>query len=189
MPFAALPPAASWRHEGARTGFEVAFFSVDDHGLLVEGASTVTEDGEPWIVSYAIRLDASWRTRSARITRRSRASDVITLLTADGRGGWYVDGVTAPLLQGCLDLDLEASAMTNAFPVHRLDLSDGRAASAPAVYVPAVGTAVDRLEQTYRRLGERRYAYAAPAFDFEARLVYDDSGLVVDYPGIATRVS
>ena len=31
------------------------------------------------------------------------------------------------------------------------------------------------------------YRYAAPAFDFTCTLVYDESGLVLDYPGIAVR--
>ncbi len=32
-----------------------------------------------------------------------------------------VDGEPAPHLDGVLDVDLESSALTNAFPVHRLD--------------------------------------------------------------------
>jgi hypothetical protein len=110
------------------------------------------------------------------------------VIVADGRGGWQVDGVTSPELQGCLDLDLEASAMTNMLPIHRLSLSDGREASAPAVYVPTAGLPVHRLDQTYSRIDERSYDYAAPAFDFHCRLVYDEHGLILDYPGIATRV-
>jgi hypothetical protein len=47
---------------------------------------------------------------------------------------------------------------------------------------------VERLEQTYRRLDERRYDYESPAFGFRAELVHDDDGLVREYPGIATRV-
>ena len=34
-----------------------------------------------------------------------------------------------------------------------------------------------------------RYRYRAPSFDFECELVYDESGLVLDYPGIATRAA
>ena len=78
--------------------------------------------------------------------------------------------------------------MTNTFPVHRLDLPDGREASVPAAYVRAVVPAVDRLEQTYSPISEGHYAYAAPAFDFDARLIYDQHGLILDYPGIAARV-
>ena len=188
MSFAAPPSAASWRHVGLRAGFEVAFFAVDDQGVQVEGATTATEDGESWVVSYVIGLDLSWRTRTARIIRRSRDLAATTLIEADGNGTWWVDGVETPLLQGCLDLDLESSAMTNAFPAHRLDLHDDRVTSVPAAYVRAVGPVVDRLEQTYTRVGEGSYAYAAPEFDFARRLLYDEYGLVLDYPGIATRV-
>ncbi|MFE0023133.1 putative glycolipid-binding domain-containing protein [Amycolatopsis sp. NPDC059021] len=46
------------------------------------------------------------------------------------------------------------------------------------------------MEQEYTRTtdSEQRYAYTAPAFAFVCELSYDDSGLVVSYPGIATRV-
>jgi uncharacterized protein len=145
-------------------------------------------DGESWIVNYVIHLDPSWQTRSARIRRRSRDSSVTTVLAADGRGAWEIDGLPAPQLHGCLDVDLEASAMTNAFPLHRLHLGDGDHGSAPAAFVPAVGRAVERLEQTYSRVTEREYDYAAPAFDFGCRLVYDLHGLILEYPGIAIRV-
>jgi hypothetical protein len=51
---------------------------------------------------------------------------------------------------------------------------------------------VGRLEQDYLRAagegGHQRYEYSAPAFGFACRLVYDESGPVLDYPGIAVRV-
>jgi uncharacterized protein len=72
-----------------------------------------------------------------------------------------------------------------------LALPVGAAAAAPAAYVRAVGLAVERLEQTYARATDQgtgqHYDYTAPAFDFRCRLVYDQSGLVLDYPGIAIR--
>ena len=81
--------------------------------------------------------------------------------------------------------------MTNTLPVHRLDLAEGAQADAPAAYVRAATLAADRLDQVYRRHpgGEDRlcFDYAAPAFGFTARLVYDDAGLIVSYPGIAAR--
>jgi Putative glycolipid-binding len=97
--FAPLPATACWRHRGARSGFEVAYFEA-------------------------------------------------------GPDGWRMDGTTAAY-------------------VRALDLSAGR------------------LEQSYARLpdedGRQRYRYAAPAFGFTATLIYDQSGLVLDYPGIAVR--
>jgi hypothetical protein len=186
-----LPAAAAWRHHPVQEGFEVAFFRPRPGGLLVEGHTSAVEEGRAWAVSYVLELDARWVTRRARVTGHSTAGRRETLLEGDGAGHWTVDGEPAPHLDGCLDVDLEASAMTNAFPAHRLGLRVGDAASAPAVYVRALGLAVERLEQGYRRLpdadGHTRYAYDSPAADFHCVLVYDAAGLVLDYPGIAKR--
>lgn len=113
------------------------------------------------------------------------------LLERDAKG-WRVDAEPAPLLDGCVDVDLEASAVTNAFPVHRLGLAVGESADTPAAWVRARGLDVERLEQRYLRLeddGERsRYDYTAPELDFQAQVVFDRFGLVLEYPGIAVRV-
>lgn len=186
----AAPPAiAAWRHVDARAGFEVLFARQGPDGLVFEGHVTAVEDDEAWSVRYAISLDASWRTRAARVAIRSATGEREAHLEADGHGAWRVDGTPAPELDGCLDVDLEASAFTNAFPVHRLDLAIGAEAQAPAAYVRVPDARVERLAQTYRRLDETTYAYAAPDLEFRAELVYDERGLILDYPGIAERVA
>jgi hypothetical protein len=191
--FAFLPREAAWQHRGARRGFEVVFFRDHEGGCLIQGCTTAVEDGIPWAVEYAIQVDGAGATRGAQISGRSAAGSSSTVLEADGAGHWLVDGENAPRLDGCFDVDLESSAMTNALPVRRLGLAVVARAAAPAVYVRAVGLAVDRLEQTYLRTpGEaasQSYDYTAPAFDFECRLIYDQSGLVLEYPGIAVRVA
>jgi hypothetical protein len=178
-------------HRGARSGFEVVYFGARSDGCRIEGWTTAIEDGATWAIEYAIEVDAAWATRSARIRGRSAGGFSSALLEADGAGHWLVDGKPARHLDGCLDVDLEASAMTNALPVRRMGLPAGARQAAPAAYVRAVGLAAERLEQTYARTaGEascQRYDYVAPGFGFAARLIYDESSLVLDYPGIAAR--
>jgi hypothetical protein len=190
--FTELPPSAAWRHQGARAGFEVAFFSAANPPLRISGSTSATEAGEAWGVDYEIEVDPHWRVRRARVNGRSTRGVRHRLLDADGEGHWLVDGARVAALDGCLDLDLESSAMTNTFPVHRKALPFAGDASAPAAYVRAVDLEIERLEQLYRRLsdeGEHRcFDYWSPAFDFRSRLVYDSAGLVLDYPGIAMRV-
>lgn len=192
IPFSAPPAAAAWRHHSARSGFEVVYFQRRGDGYLIEGWTTAIEDGTTWAVEYALQVDAAWATRSARIRGRSAAGLRSVLLEADGAGHWRADGQHVPHLDGCLDVDLESSAMTNALPVRRMALPVAGRAAAPAAYVRALDLTVQRLEQTYVRSTDETsrqcYDYAAPAFDFSCRLVYDESGLVVDYPGIAVRV-
>ena len=191
MPFLPPPATACWQHGQARSGFEVAYFQAVPGGWIIDGTTAALEGGRAWVVTYSIALDAGWVTRSALVTARTASGSRETRLERDGAGRWSIDGNPAPNLDGCVDVDLESSAMTNTLPIHRLDLTTGTQAATPAAYVRALGPDVERLEQTYLRIadeaGHRRYDYAAPAFGFTSRLVYDDSGLVLDYPGIARR--
>jgi hypothetical protein len=182
---------AAWRHVGARAGFEVLFLEYKNDCYYLDGHVTAVEAEEAWGIRYAITLDSAWATHSAHIRGRSALGEHEVRLESDGTGKWRVDGNAMTNLTGCFDVDLEASACTNALPVRRLGLQVGQAADAPAAYVRARDLRVQRLEQRYTRLsntGNRsRYDYIAPSFDFRALLVYDEFGLVLDYPGIAVR--
>jgi hypothetical protein len=112
---------------------------------------------------------------AAAIRGRSAAGLCSVLLEADGNGHWLVDGDPARHLDGCLDVDLEASAMTNALPVRRLGLpvAAGRPlpppSSEPSAW-PWNGWSRP-MRKPPTKPGRQCYDYAAPAFDFEARLV------------------
>jgi uncharacterized protein len=190
MTFLAPPAVAAWVHQEARTGFEVAGIQPVASGWSLDGCTSAVEDGEAWVVDYAIEVSAHWSSRSARATRRVGAASRSATVECDGHGRWWVDGVPRRDLDGCSDVDLESSALTNAFPVHRLALEPGQSAPAPAAYI-RTSLAVERLEQTYTRIdaqeGHQRFRYRAPAFGVECELVYDASGFALRYPGIAVR--
>lgn len=191
MVFDALPATAAWQHRDARSGFEVVYFRGLGAGYAIEGRTAAIESGQTWIVDYEISVDARWATRAATVSSRSASGTRSTVLRATGEGQWVVDGEPVPHLDGCLDVDLEASAFTNALPVRRLGLSEGERSCAPAAYVRALDVAVERLEQSYVRGVDdglrQRFEYSAPAFGFACELMYDESGLLLDYPGIAVR--
>jgi hypothetical protein len=165
-------PFAAYTHHTSRDGFEVVWTAE----RRFEGQITAVFEEVPYALTYAIAVDDAWRTRRAEV----RGRDGAVVLEADGVGHWRVDGAPAPELDGVLDVDLEASAVTNAFPVAR------GATDAPAAWV-RFDRSVERLEQTYARTGERTYDYACPRFGFRAEIVYGEDGLVLEYPGIATR--
>ncbi len=189
--FANLPPAACWLHQGLRSGFEVSYFTPHPHGLRIEGTTTGLQDGAAWVVSYEIELDQFWNTRRVRVTSKTALGSTDQYAESDGEGHWLVDGDEAADLDGCLDIDLEASAMTNALPVHRLSLPAGENATVPAAYVRLTKRKIERLDQFYTRLDDQgdctSFDYQAPAFDFRCRLIYDRAGLVLEYPGIGIR--
>jgi hypothetical protein len=193
MVFSDLPAAAAWRHSSTRTALESVTFEPHDTGWLATGSTTAIEAGSAWWVTYEIELDASFVTRRAAITSRVGAdAPSSVILEASGTGRWLLDGQSASQLDGCLDVDLESSAMTNTLPIRRVPVAVGETLDAPAAYVRVRERAVERLEQRYRRREDADrgpiFDYHAPAFAFSSRINYDQAGLVLTYPGIAVRI-
>jgi hypothetical protein len=193
--FTGLPSVAAWRHGNSRTGLEATSFAKRDGGWLIAGSTTALDLGRAWWVCYQIELNASYVTRRAIVSTQAgtdSSSSIVIEGDGNGNGHWIIDGLAQSTLDGCLDVDLESSAMTNALPMRRLALAVGEIAQAPAVYVRVAGLRVERLEQSYMRREDSgtgpTFDYEAPAFDFSGRIDYDWSGLVTNYPGIADRI-
>jgi hypothetical protein len=150
--------------------------------------TAAVEGSEVWAVRYEIKVSEEWVTQSAHVVSVSRSGERTVTLVHDGRGNWLVNNLGRRDLEGCLGVDLESSAMSNTFPVHRLPSPIGARHATPAAYVRAAKPEVERLEQHYTRLDEsHRFYYEAPAFEFTAELSYDATGLIVDYPSLARR--
>lgn len=208
-----MPPVSAWTHTGVRAGFEVMFADQTSRGHVLCGHTTAVEGEAAWSVGYRIEVDRHWRTRRAEIEAVTSAGSLRTVLeradpdpdtnASAGTGApaharadpaptrWLVDGLPDPRLDGCRDVDLESSAVTNTLPVHRLDLPPGRTHQAPAAFVRAQDLGVQRIEQEYRfrerTPGTLLLDYASATFDFACVLTLDAAGLVLDYPGIAVR--
>ncbi|RZT16690.1 hypothetical protein EV649_4223 [Kribbella sp. VKM Ac-2569] len=187
MELRALPAAASWTHSGARVGFEVLFAGA---GRL-RGRTSAREGDSTWHVGYDITVGADWATESVHAVNSTSSGDLEVALTRFPDGRWTVNGEARPDLDGCRDVDFESSAVTNTLPVHRLPFVPGTAVDVPAAFVQADDLTVVRLEQRYTLTSsdERGHVfhYESATFDFECELTFDASGLVLDYPGIATR--
>jgi hypothetical protein len=185
-----LPALASWRHSGARTGYEVLFCSSTAAGYRLRGTTSAVEAGIGWSVGYRVDLDRRWTTRSAQAATATITGEHRVSLSATGQR-WVVDGRVRPDLDGCVDVDFESSAVTNTIPVHRLPFAVGAPVSVPAAFVRADDLRVHRMEQLYSFVGSTPegliFDYESATFGFACRLLFDPSGLVLDYPGIAVR--
>jgi hypothetical protein len=188
-----LPASAAWSHHDSRIGFEAVAIDQSADGWTLSGSTTAIEDGLTWHVAYRIEIDRRSVTRNARIRTQSGHQCQRTLLEHDGSGRWSIDTQAAPQLDGCLDVDLESSALTNAFPVRRF-IAEGRwgVEAVPVAYVRVHSPHIERLEQQYQRLPDTcntafTFDYRAPIFDFSCHITYDTAGLVTNYPTIAVR--
>jgi hypothetical protein len=187
--FNELPPIGVWQLLDAYTGMEVVRFVKNQQHLLIDGTTVGVEDGAPWSIHYTIELDDEWRVCSAKVI--DYAGNTLDI-TVDKAANWTINGTLQPELQGRLDLDFEASAVTNTIPVHRLALQPGEQGESAAVYIRSKGLAVEQLDQTYLRLRDEdnrlRYDYQSPRFGYHDTLRFDRDGLAQDYPGIGRRL-
>ena len=188
--FSPLPSMGAWQLIGAYTGFEVTRFSTTGDQITLHGTSLGVEAGTIWNLDYAIDLDSNWHVQRAVVNDRAGLRLVVE---TDGAGrNWRVNGEPRPDLDGYLDFDLEASAVTNTIPVHRLALAVGDKGQSAAAYVRTNGLKVERLAQTYRRIqgkdGFIAFDYESPRFGYHDVLHFARDGLVVEYPEIGKRI-
>jgi len=130
------------------------------------------------------------------VTRRVEVRSVSTVGEAQRQlkvsdGHWTVDGAARPDLDGCVDVDVAATPLTNTFPIRRLaHLAVGRSVTSAVAWVDVPALGVTRVEQTYERLEDRdelaAWRYSDPTQGGFV-LTVDTEGLVVDYKGFARR--
>ena len=148
----------------------------------LEGDVVVVVDGVPCVFTYHVRCDASWRTESVGVEGWVGTVPFTISFAPGSDGGWIVECEPVPGLDGCIDADLGFTPSTNTLPIRRLDLAIGEEASVSAAWLRFPQLTLERLDQTYRRTGERTYRYTS-ATGFTGELEVDEHGLVVSYEG------
>jgi hypothetical protein len=142
-------------------------------GLILQAHQAV-----PYVARYTIQVDAAWRTRTVEVELQNGGLTRLSL-SSDGAGNWMRHGLRMGELDDCVDVDLEWSPSTNTLPIRRLTLAPGESKGVIAAWVRFPSLQVERLDQTYERVDERRYRYRSGRF--RAELLVDDDGLVDQY--------
>jgi hypothetical protein len=165
-----------------RPGHEAARLSRHASEWRWAGTAVFAGDGRPCVLEYRVVCGPDWRTLSAQVAGWLGNTAVEVELRVDA-GQWRLNGALCPAVDGCLDLDLNFSPVTNLLPIRRLDLAIGQEAPVAAAWLRFPSFALERLDQLYRRTGETSYRYESGGGAFVADLHVNAAGFVVDYPG------
>jgi uncharacterized protein len=149
-----------------------------ESGCQLSGLILQAHQDAPYVVRYSIDVDDAWRTRAVQIEVENDGRHQTALVT-DGTGHWSRDGAPLAAAENCLDVDLEWSPWTNTLPIRRLGLALGETKTVAATWVRFPSLEVQRLDQSYERLDERRYRYRSGRFT--ADLAVDEDGVVLQY--------
>ncbi len=174
--------------EGARVSFA--------HGFRAQGR-LVRPD---FTVSYRLVADEDGLVSRLSVTSDTAARERNLTMNRTGDGYWLLDagggsGGTRAELGGAVDVDLAHSPLFNTLPIRRLGLHKKSGEhTLPMAFVTLPELEVQAVHQNYRTvsLADAEDEAAVIGFtwdDFQADLVVDDDGLVISYPGVATRLT
>lgn len=158
-------------------------------GRRLNGQAIFIQDGKPCCLAYEVICDDGWHTQVARVDGFLGLRKLHCAIERGSDGQWMLKGHPQQDVAGLVDVDLGFTPASNLLAIRRFALGVGKTTPAPAAYLTFPRLELVRLEQSYRRLDEARYAYAAPMFGYEEILSISPDGFVVDYPGLWTSVA
>ena len=171
-----------WRNLETR-GVEKA--TIQETATEVRIDSHVTDSPVAGVIlQYQLRLDTHWRVREAILQLHDGDRLV---LEADGAGHWQRNGKACPALEGCIDVDIAATPLTNTLPIRRLGLAHGACIDLDVVMVAVPSLQVTCVRQRYLRHDAYHYQYRGLDTGTVAELRVDEYGMVACYPGLFTR--
>jgi uncharacterized protein len=151
-------------------------------GLRLSGIVLTAAHGTPLDVRYQVEAGPDGLTRRVGLELDGGATRRVLL--ADGAGRWaWEGGPELAEVAGSLDVDLTVTPATNTLPIRRLAaLEVGQAADLHMAWVQFPGLEVLASAQRYERLAPDRWRFSTGGF--EAELLVDPDGLVLDYGGL-----
>jgi uncharacterized protein len=165
-------------------GHEVCRLFSQDSRWHLEGTAVFSHEQRPCRLNYRVVCDEAWRTLSAN-AEGWRGNTIIDIqIRTDSSHHWWLNEVEQPDIIGCIDIDLNFSPSTNLIPIRRLNLAVGEMADVRAAWLRFPSFTLEPLPQKYHRLDETTYRYESAGGQFVAELKVNQSGFVIDYPGI-----
>jgi hypothetical protein len=171
-----------------RPGLERCELLRDGSHWVLRGTILGYAGAGPAEARYEVRCDDQWNTETTTVSiADDRGERAVRVARADGR--WSVDGIPAPHLDICRDIDLGWSPSTNTVAIRRLNLAvGGRSEPLTMAWVRFPELTVELLPQAYERLDTLVYRYESRGGGFRADLTVDEEALVIDYEGIWKRL-
>jgi hypothetical protein len=174
--------AILWRRHDV-PGHEAARLMSRNSEWTLGGTAIFLHEGQPCRLDYSITCDSAWLTQTATVSGWIGRREVSIDLQVRTSHRWWLNGVEAPQVAGCIDLDLNFSPSTNLLPIRRLSLAIGHSAEVQAAWLRFPQFELEPLHQTYRRIGDRTYRYESAGGSFVRDLEVTDAGFVAVYPG------
>jgi len=164
---------------------------INENASGIEISSTIIGHYEDKIykVEYHIKTNSHWETVFFKIISLHSNQKQIISFDSDGKGNWTNAGQPMPLFTGCIDIDIRLTPFTNTLPISRLKLQPGETRVIQVLYFDLLEGKTMPVRQRYTCISATEYHYQNIPNDFEANILVDDSGFVMDYPSLFIRTA
>ena len=166
---------------------ENCLINITSDGTEIRSAIIGLYQDKLYRVEYTVQTNLNWETTFVEINSQHNNRRQTIKLNGDGQGNWLVDGKRDGRFDGCIDIDIQLTPFTNSLPIKRLKMFPGQEHKIKVLYIDLLEQQVKPVEQKYARLSDRTYHYENIPNDFEADIIVDESGFVVDYPLLFVR--
>jgi uncharacterized protein len=168
---------------------ENCLVTVSESGAVINSTIIGKYEEKIYQVDYTIKTNQLWQTLLLDLRYRHSDFKEHLLLECDGKGNWQMNGREAGQFNGCTEVDIPLTPFTNTLPIRRLNLSDGQSQEIQVVYCDVLEQQIQPVRQLYSCLSSKLYHYENIPNDFEADIIIDEHGLVVDYPALFIRTA
>lgn len=172
-----------WRRQNQQGHDACRFREVRD-GWIIEGSAIFEHKRRVTSLTYRLTCDRRWSSMKASVAGWGGENDIELLIEREGAKRWRINGRIVEALTGLEDIDLGFTPATNTNAIRRLNLSEGDEAKSRAVWLDAEDWTVKPLSQTYRRSHRNAYNYTSPQHGYQATLLVDDFGAIIEYPDL-----
>lgn len=185
------PAMLTWRSYDA-TRIESARVQLSGNRIKAVGriAAAASADHPAFSVSYDLVTDDSGATKRLSVNSSTAERERQLSIARDEENMWLIsdhEGESREDFSGAVDVDMTFSPLFTALAIRRTGVYvDAEAASLAVVYVSLPDLSVAPATFSYTRAGSAGITVRSPIA--ETTVVVDDSGFIVDYPGLAERI-
>lgn len=166
---------------------ENCLLNVSTKGVEINSTIVGSYQETVYQVDYQIRTNERWETVMLEFSARLNFLKQSVRIERDGVGNWILNGNPAGTFKDCLDVDIPLTPFTNTLPIRRLRFAKDESHEIKVIYCDILEGKIIPIRQKYTRLSSTEYHYENVPNDFEATIVVDQFGLVVNYPELFVR--
>jgi uncharacterized protein len=133
-------------------------------------------------IRYTIQTNADWQTLQCDLIAEIDGELQNYSFRNVGNNQWTMNGVLHPEFDGCTEVDISLTPLTNTLPINRLKLKATAEAEINVICMDVLKQEVNITRQKYKKVSADEYRFENVPNDFKAIIKVNAEGFVTDYP-------